>query len=132
MSFLKVASAGKTLQLPPGSTTRMAVGTEITQADPALIRTVRMRTEMGRCVDITPPPSGEGHAGWRGRRGLTAGLGDMFTCIAVGLVGEPRNGFRVAGALAGWQRRLGSRRATSGPAGGPYIVEDNAQPEKSQ
>ena len=46
MRLLEVALASQTIELSPASSTGMAVGTKITEADPAVIRTMRLRAKM--------------------------------------------------------------------------------------
>src|SRR5215813_7707981 len=69
MAFLKISAAGYTLELPPRVAARMTVGTEVAAPHPAVIRTIRVGTEMMRHVDRAPTSSCEDEAGWRGRGG---------------------------------------------------------------
>jgi hypothetical protein len=50
--FEKIATTDYTQQLPPGTATGMAIGTEIAPAHPAPIGAVRVRAEMGGGVDL--------------------------------------------------------------------------------
>src|SRR5262249_7765992 len=54
MAFLKISAAGYTLELPPRVAARMTVGTEVAAPHPAVIRTIRVGTEMMRHVDRAP------------------------------------------------------------------------------
>src|SRR5712691_8740294 len=64
------AMTDHTQQLPPGTAIGMAIGAEIAPADPAVIGTVRVGTEMGGGVDRTTAPSRGHDARWRGAGGL--------------------------------------------------------------
>ena len=60
----KVAATDAAQQLPPGTTTGMAIGTEIAPAHPAAIGTVGVGAEMRGGVHLaTAPPCGH-DAGW--------------------------------------------------------------------
>jgi hypothetical protein len=63
---------------------------------------------------------------------LGIGLNDLFTGIAVGLVGETGKGFGLSGALVGWRDWLGWTLTLCGLIAWPGIVEHEAQPEQSE
>ena len=62
----KRAAAGNAQQLPPGTATRMAIGAQITPADPAPAGTVRIGAEMACGVDLAASPPCGHDARWRG------------------------------------------------------------------
>src|SRR5499433_2912561 len=92
-----VASARGTLELPPGATIRMAIGTQIAPSQPAAITTAGMGTEVPGGVHRAGAAVGRGHGlGWHGRWGLgmrgfvrTQGTRRFVrqTCQRLGLVG---------------------------------------------
>src|SRR2546427_1717660 len=105
--LLEVAATAAAMQLPPGATAGMTVGTNIAQPEPALIRTVRIRAEMPRGLHLARP-SPRGHeAGWRATGLLGSVLVGLLTGGTGGLAGEARKRLRVAGALARRRQRLG-------------------------
>jgi hypothetical protein len=57
--------AAETHQLPPAATIGMTVGADIAEADPAVVRTGGMRTEVATGIDLSATALGEEHAGWR-------------------------------------------------------------------
>ena len=60
----KVAATDDAQQLPPGTTTGMAIGTEIAPAHPAALGTVGVGAERGGGIHLaTAPPCGH-EAGW--------------------------------------------------------------------
>src|SRR5262249_57959021 len=62
--FEKIAATHDAQQLAPGTAVGMAVGAEIAPADPALIRTVRVRAEMHRGIHLAAaPPCGHNTRG---------------------------------------------------------------------
>src|SRR5439155_4152556 len=62
----EIAATGDTEQLPPGAPIGMAIGAEIAPSHPALVRTVRIGTEMGRGVDLAAAPPRGHDVRWRG------------------------------------------------------------------
>ena len=59
----KIATTDHTEQLPPGTATGMAIGTEIAPAHPAPIGSVRVRAKVRRGVDLAAAPL-RGHDAW--------------------------------------------------------------------
>src|SRR6516162_3912264 len=70
MMLWKVAVAGGAVELPPRTTARMPIGTEIPQSYPAAIVAVDMGAEMPGGIDLTRPTVCRGHRvrlhRWRG------------------------------------------------------------------
>jgi hypothetical protein len=60
----EIPVAAQTHQLSPAASIGMTVGADITEADPAVIRTGGMRAEMARGVNLAVTPSGQRHTGW--------------------------------------------------------------------
>src|SRR6266852_1648041 len=107
VGFLEIATTAGAMQLAPGTAAGMTVGAEIAEPHPALIRTVRIRAEMLRGIDLARP-SPRGHdAGWRTTRQLGSMLVGLLTGGTGGLAGEARKRLWVAGALARWHDGLG-------------------------
>src|SRR3989442_6928460 len=59
--LLEIATTARAIQLAPRATAGMAIGTDIAQSHPALIRTVRMRAAMMRGVDLARSSSRGDH-----------------------------------------------------------------------
>src|SRR6266850_4699191 len=132
MGLLEVAATAAAMQLPPGATAGMTVGTNIAQPEPALIRTVRIRAEMPRGLHLARP-SPRGHeAGWRATGLLGSVLVGLRTGGTGGLAGEARKRLRVAGALARWRQRLRWPLLLSGTLVWPGRMQHDAEPEESQ
>src|SRR6266446_2308440 len=55
-SVLKIPFADGAVHLAPGTATGMPIGAEIAPADPSLVRTVRVRAEVCRGVDLAAAP----------------------------------------------------------------------------
>ena len=51
VGFIKIALARHTLKLPPGLAAGMAIGADIAQAEPAVVRAIRIGTEMARRIN---------------------------------------------------------------------------------
>src|SRR5713101_10115930 len=107
VGLLEIALASRAVELPPGATTRMPVGTDIAEPYPAPIVTGGVRAEMLRGVHLArASPAGDDRQ-WGGRwQGLWS-LDRLLTGRTGRLVEEARKGFRGAGALA---RCLGRQR----------------------
>jgi len=126
----KVAVTDDAQQLAPGTATGMAVGTEVTQPEPAAIATVRVRAEVGRGVDLTTASARHDDAWWWSGGGSRAGIGGVRTGVAGRFVGESCKGLGLTRALGPWRWGLRCRRAHGGVAG-PRPVEHDAQPRQS-
>src|SRR5262249_46308657 len=99
VGLLEIALASRAVELPPGATTRMPVGTQVPQAQPPSIGTAGMRTEVRRGVDLTRAPRGRGHriGRHRGRWGRQGGIG--FTGSTEGFMGEACKRLELLGTL---------------------------------
>src|SRR5215510_10707780 len=99
MRLQKVAVAGGAVELSPWAITGMAIGTEVSQAQPAAIVTGGIRTEMPRGINLTGAAGGRkyrigSHRGlWRGVHCFLRAQGTME------LVGETRKRLGLLGAL---------------------------------
>src|SRR5262249_11756679 len=102
MGFEEVALAGRAMQLPPGTTARMPVGTEIASPHPAPRGTVRLGAEVRRRVHLARAAARGHEAGWRAPGRLGARHNGLHTGLAAGRVGEARKRLRDPRALAGW------------------------------
>jgi hypothetical protein len=127
----KIVTTDYTQQLPPGTATGMAIGTEIAPARPAPVLALRVWTEMRRRVDLAAAPPCGHETRWRSCGRLRAGVGGLLTGVAVWPVGETGKG--LGRTLALWRRRWRHRwRRARGGVAGPCPLEQEAQPEKSE
>src|SRR5262245_25118546 len=102
----KIRTACHAVQLPPGSTAGMAVGSEVAQSRPPMIVTARMRAELVLGVHLAwASPRGTGRR-WRSRRWLRAGVDGVLTGGTERLLGQADKGLRVLGASRGPCGRL--------------------------
>ncbi|HEY5868779.1 MAG TPA: hypothetical protein VI542_25000 [Candidatus Tectomicrobia bacterium] len=108
----KIATTHDTQQLPPGTTTGMAIGAEIAPAHPVLVPTVRIRAEMGGGIDLASSPP-RGHDAWWSCGGLRAGAVACSQVSQSGFVVRPAKGL-------GSRLRFGSRGG--GSAGGGHTA----------
>jgi hypothetical protein len=132
MGLLEIALTPKTLELPPRATPGMAIGAEIAPPDPAVIGTVRIRTEMGRSVHLAAAPAPGDQAGWWSREGLMARLGGLCTRVTRGSMGEASKRFWGFGTGLD---RLGGRRcrlARRGSPPAPRSMQEQAEAEQSE
>jgi hypothetical protein len=128
--FEKIAATGDAQQLPPGTATGMAIGTEIAPADPASIGTVRVRAKVHRGVNLAAAPPRGHHAGWWECGRLWARVAAVLTGVAVWLGGEACKGGGFAAALWRWGWERGYRWARNGGGAWPYPVEHDTQPQQ--
>src|SRR2546426_10355387 len=132
MRLEKVDPAFDTVPLPPGATAGMAVGVEIPAPDLGRVVAVRIGAELmlGR-----PPtwasPAVDDHRG-RATGRLRGRLVSLLTGGTVGLSGEARKRFGVAGGLAGWCGRLECSLIPCGAVVGPHPMQHEAKPQESQ
>jgi hypothetical protein len=63
--FQEITPATETYQLSPPSSIGVAIGADITPADPAVIRTGGMRAEMAGGLNLAATTSDQEHPGWR-------------------------------------------------------------------
>src|SRR2546422_8008238 len=132
VGLLEIALASRAVALPPGATTRMAVGTEIAQPYPAPIVTGGVRAEMLRGVHLArASPAGDDRQGGGRWQGLW-GLGRLLTGRTVGLVEETCKGFGLLGALARWRDGLGWSRCQHRSIAWPHDMQHHEQPQQSQ
>src|SRR5712691_9572497 len=99
MMLRKIPCAGGTLELTPGATTGMTIGTEVAQPPPAAIRTAAMGTKVPGGVDDPGTPSGRGHWSRWHRRGCLGMRNILLTEGTEGLVGETSKGCGLSRAL---------------------------------
>ena len=59
VGFVEISVAGDTLQLPPGLAPGMPIGAEVAASEPAVVGTIRSRTEVRLGVDGALASSGE-------------------------------------------------------------------------
>ena len=121
VGFVAVSVAGDTLQLPPGTATGMPMGAEGAASEPAMVGTMRGRTEVRLGVDRPLASAGEADEGrWEVRR-LGARCDLLLTGCTERLMDESRKGFGGWGALTSeraglrgvwgmaWERRATTR-----------------------
>src|SRR5919106_1414614 len=95
--FIEVSVARDTLELAPGLTTGMAVGTQVAESQPAEVRTIRVGTEVGLCLDGASASAGEGDDR-RWRPGfLGSCIGPLLAGFTLRLVNESGKGLGVFG-----------------------------------
>src|SRR5712691_4336631 len=128
--LLEIATTARAIQLAPGSTAGMPIGTDIAQPHPAPIDTVRMGAEVRRRVHLARAAARRHDAWWRSCGGLRARGGGVLTGVAVRLAGEARKGFRLAAVLAPWWRGLRWCRVSSSTVAWPHPMEHEAHPHK--
>jgi hypothetical protein len=87
------------LQLAPGLTAGMTVRADVAAAEPAMVRTIRLGTEVGVRVDRPSATSGEGDHRWGRSRCLGASISRLLTGLAERFVEEPSEGLRLFGAF---------------------------------
>jgi hypothetical protein len=99
MGFREIALAGDALQLAPGLAAGMTIRADVAAAEPAMVGTIRSRTEVRARIDSPSAPSGErDHGRWRAGR-LASCLGPLRTGLAERFVEEPSEGLRLFGAF---------------------------------
>jgi hypothetical protein len=84
----EIPVAAQTHELAPAASGGMTVGADITEADPAVIRTGGMRAKMAGSIDLAATASGQVHTGWR-RAGYVRLRPDWLrTRLTIGLASE--------------------------------------------
>src|SRR5437773_699187 len=126
----KIALTGTAVQLAPGSTAGMPVGTEIAPVHPAPIVAVGIGAEMLCGVHLAWASPAGGNQRWGGRWRDLWVLGHLLTGRTVRLVDEARKGFRLAAAHTQWWCGLGWRRTLGTTVTWPHPMEHTAQPYK--
>src|SRR5262245_12349724 len=121
MSLQKVLLAAETLELPPPTTTGIAIGSDIPPSHPAIIGTVGLGTKLRRGVHLARPSlDGRKRRGWK--RCWKASLWGLLTGGPARFVGEARKRLGISGAFLrqrGWLARCRvSRGSLSCP---PFI-----------
>jgi hypothetical protein len=111
VGLVEIPVTGDTLKLAPGLTTRMPIGADVPAAEPAIVGTIRIGTEVRSGVDSALASSRAGDKGrWQvGRH--RAGSGPVRTGLAQRFMDEPGEGLGFFGAsasaLMGLEERLG-------------------------
>src|SRR5262249_17213392 len=131
VGLLEIALTSRAVELPPGATTRMAVGTEIAQPHPAPIGTVGLRAEMRRRVHLARAATRGHDAGWWSAGRLGSVRVGLLRGGTGGLAGEARKGLRDPRALAGWWERLGEPLEVCDVTAGPGIMPHTTEPEQT-
>ena len=133
LGLVEVALARHTLQLPPGLAARMAIGAEVAAAEPTLVGTMRLGTEVSLGVNGALAASGEGDDRRWGTGCLRTDSSAGLTSLAQRFVEISREGFGLLGAFAlgliGLER-LG--RCGSGRIGPPDVDHEADQDECNQ
>jgi len=106
-SLKEIAAAAQTKELSPSAATGMAIGADIAEADPAVIRTGRMWAKVARSIDVTATASGHDHTGWRRTGCLWVRPALLLTQRAIGLARATYK--RFGAALEPGQFRRGWR-----------------------
>src|SRR5262249_32012387 len=132
MGLLEVAATAGAMQLAPGATVGVTVGTDIAQPHPAPIGTGGLRAELRRRVHLARAATCGDDAGWWGAGRLWTRPSGLRTGLAVGRVDEARKGLRDPRALPGWWYALGWPRDACGVTPGPGSMQHAAQPEQTQ
>src|SRR5437016_2044323 len=101
----------------------MAIGPEIAPSHPALVRTVRIGTEMGRGVDLAAAPPRGHDVRWRGCGWLWVRGTAVLTGVARRFVGKARKGCGLTVALGPWAWGLRCRRTHDGGVAGPRPLD---------
>jgi hypothetical protein len=95
----------------------MAIGADIAPADPAVVRTRGMRSEVTGGLDVAATASGERHAGWWRARQPGMRVHAWFTDLALWLARAPCKRLRFTLAPRRLRRRWRRRAATPTPMG---------------
>src|SRR5262245_18151805 len=131
MRLQKVACAGGALELAPGSTAGMAVGTQVPQLQPAAITTAPMGTEVHGGIHRAGASMARGsRLGWWRRRRRMGRF--MLTPGAMGPLDQSCKRLGVIGSLVswglGWRDRLARGSSGGGPEHQEYIHQSH-EPE---
>ena len=120
------------MQLAPGATVGVTIGTDIAEPDPAPIVAGGMGAEVPRRVHLARAAARGHDTGWRARGRLGSVLVGLLTGGTGGRAGESRKRLWGAGALARWRQRLGWLLIPSGTLVWPSIMQHDAEPEESE
>src|SRR5215831_18567261 len=131
MGFREIALAGDALQLPPGLATGMPIGADIAAAQPAMVGTIRLWTEVRVGVDSPSATSGiTDDRRWEAwRLGLRSGC--LFTGCAQRFVEEAREGFGLFHTSASTLMGLGGRCGRTRRVVRPHDVHEEADQHES-
>src|SRR5438128_11572212 len=99
MGLQHEVATGGAVQLPPGTATGMAIGTDIPAPHQAIIATVRIGAEVVRGVHLARAAARGYDAGWRATGRLGSVLVGLLTGGTRGLAGEARKRLQLTGAL---------------------------------
>src|SRR5437867_963060 len=132
VGFLEIATTAGAMQLAPGATVGVTIGTDIAEPDPAPIVAGGMGAEVPRRVHLARAAARGHDTGWRAPGRLGSVLVGLLTGGTGGRGGEAREWLRVAGALARRRQRLGWPLLSSGTLIWPGIMQHDAEPEESQ
>src|SRR6266481_4376129 len=131
VGFLAIATTAGAMQLAPGATVGVTIGTDIAEPDPAPIVAGGMGAEVPRRVHLARAAARGHDTGWR----APGRLGSVRVGLRTGgtgrRAGEARKGLRVAGALARRRQRLGWPLISCGAIAWPRMIQHDAEPEES-
>src|SRR5215510_3462727 len=119
----EITVAAQTHELSPAPSSRMTVGTDITEADPAVIRTRSMRAKMAGGIDLAATASGQEQTGWRRAGYLRLRPDLLLTRLTIGFTSEA--GKRLGFTL--WSGRFAHRWSRFAAA--PKRIEQETQQE---
>jgi len=87
------------LKLPPGLAAGMAIGADIAQAEPAVVRAIRIGTKMARRINGALSTPGEEDR-WRWRsRGFGTRIDAVLTSLTQGFLNISGEGFGFFGSI---------------------------------
>ena len=131
VGFVEVALTGDTLQLPPGLATWMSIGADIAAAQPAMVGTIRLWTEVRVGVDSPSATSGAtDDRRWEARR-LGLRIGSLCTGCAQRFVEESGEEFGLFDASASALTGLGGRCGRTRRVVRPHDVHEEADQHES-
>jgi hypothetical protein len=127
-SLIKIALARDALKLSPSLAARMPIGANVAAAEPAVIGTILIRTEMPRGVDgALASPREEDHRRWRAR-GFGTRIEPLLTGLTQGFVEISGERFGLFGARAAGLVRLERHcRGGARSVGPPDMDEETTQ-----
>jgi len=130
VGFVEIPVARHTLELTPRLTARMPIGADVAASKPAVIGTIRLRTEVSVGIDGALAPSSEAdERRWRAGC-LRACIGPLLTGLAQRFVDEPGERLGRCGAFTpGLVRLEGRLEGGAGIVGSPDMDEEADQHE---
>src|SRR5262249_44052925 len=133
VGFVEVSVAGDTLQLPPGTASGMPIGAEVAASEPAMVGTIRGRTEVRLGVDSPLASAGEADEGRGYVRRFGACCGPLFTGVTKQIMDESSKGYGGWRALAAERGRpAGCLGYGPGSVGPPHVHHEADQHESNQ